>query len=453
MKRWTLRSALAAALLAFAGLGSAGLGGVAFADPAIESVGRKVVKSRRLDVTVTASTARGGTVILDGIVSANGVDRHVRLRKKVKPGTRDVVLKIDPKRFKVRRVDGPLVFDFGISVSERGSQTRAENTFRHVVPCPLILLPGFGNETTPASLDLFATSLDATAGGIYGFNEEKPAAHVIPYDSTNDTLAVSARNVDTQVKAILKGSIFTKVDVVAYSMGGLVARRWVAERGPQSGRGKVRKMIFLCTPNEGAPLAYIANTAAASGTLGTLLGDSAGLPIDLTPFVDALATPEAQNALRNFYPSYGWVQVTLPFIGTTTLPPGSPFLPDSVSPLTELNANDPDPACDYHAVFYSSVITQQVGVEIGTVDKVDATSLLAIGGQGGSVDFSQIDLAAFASGEGDGVVPAHSVRMDDVPVWKNAITDHDLGAGFHLTATIDPMATTLIALILASPSN
>ena len=80
-------------------------------------------------------------------------------------------------------------------------------------------------------------------------------------------------------------------------------------------------------------------------------------------------------------------------------------------------------------------------MEIGTLDEVDLTALLA-----GGADFDPLSLA---SGEGDGLVPWRSLVMSDTPGWAGAITATDLGAGTHVTILADPICIARVAEILA----
>lgn len=391
---------------------------------AIESLEYSVVKGRRLDIALGTSLDAPGLVTVEGTVGG----RRVSLRKRLRPGARTVRLKLDAKRAKIRTIDVPLVFDLSARVSETGAAVDAVRSFQAVVPVPLILLPGFGNEQTPGGFDGFAAALDAAAAGAWGFGTETSRLVVHEYDSAAGTLDDAARPLDKVAAKLLKGSLFRRVDVVGYSMGGLVARQWLAGRG----EGRVRKMSFLATPNEGAPLAYIGVTAAKSGALGGLTGT---LPIDIGPLVEGFLTPEAQESLRVFYPTYTWASVEL-FPGFPVDVPNS-TLPDAATPLTDLNAIGPDADAEFHALYYTSVPTELVGIPIGTVDEVDVTPLLA-GLGGGSFDFTNVDFTSLASGDGDGVVPARSVRMDDTPAWSGVIIRHDMGSGTHVTATADP---------------
>ena len=69
---------------------------------------------------------------------------------------------------------------------------------------------------------------------------------------------LTMKKLDAFIKTIRKGG---KVDIVAHSMGGLVAAHYIREHG-----GRVDKFISLCTPYEGAPHAY--NQMASGNIFG-----------------------------------------------------------------------------------------------------------------------------------------------------------------------------------------
>lgn len=69
---------------------------------------------------------------------------------------------------------------------------------------------------------------------------------------------LTMKKLDAFIKTIRKRG---KVDIVAHSMGGLVAAHYIREHG-----GRVDKFISLCTPYEGAPHAY--NQMASGNIFG-----------------------------------------------------------------------------------------------------------------------------------------------------------------------------------------
>lgn len=434
--------ATAAVGVAVSALAAADFAPAAQAAPTIGSV-RSAVVGTKLSVEIDATVRKQGTIRVEG--TANG--RRVRLRKKVGGGSHTVALVVDPRRSRLRRVTGPVVFDLTASVQEKGSP-RAERPLQARIGVPLIVLPGLGNEQSPGGFDLFGTALDNASGGAYGFGGTSSLLVVHEYESLTKPLPGLAKDLDRAAKKLLKGSVFSKVDVVGYSMGGLVARKWMAG----AGKGRVRKLVFLGTPNEGAPIAFLAGFAARTGILDTLLANAGGGA--LTGALDTVFNDQTAGALDNFTPTYDWATYTLPFVGT--IPVDLPTLlalfggdtGATTTPLETLNATPPDPKADFHAVYYSSVPTEAFGIAVGTIDVVDLTPILPALKPGSTPDLSGVDLAALASGSGDGIVPAHSVTMDEVPAWSQRITKHDLGAGTHVTFTLDPQVYATVSSVL-----
>jgi len=410
------------------------------ADPSIVSVEAVPARGVRVDLHVDVAMEQPGRVKVDAEVGG----RTLHFRRRVRAGSRSLVVRLDARRARVRRTADAVRFAVTVTVEQRGGGTDVATTDA-VVPVPLIVLPGFANETSPGGWDAFATTLDTAMGGRYGFGGRRSRAIVHEYDSTKP-LGALAVDLDRAARRLRRGTPFTRVDVVGYSMGGLVARQWLADRG----KGRVRRLLFLGTPNEGAPIAYVAATAANSGFLDEILAGISGA--DLGGFADALVSEDRVDSLRVFYPTYEWAEVEIVQGFPVQIGPETPFLgsllPDAQTPLLDLNRVAPDPDVELHAFFYTSVLPEVFGLDVGTVDVVNVTPLLdAL--NGGTLDPATFDLAALASGDGDGVVPAHSVRMDEVPAWGSKIVDHDLGAGSHLTFDLDPAVYTGVAEVLS----
>ncbi len=74
---------------------------------------------------------------------------------------------------------------------------------------------------------------------------------VFPYDWRKDN-SESAILLKNKIDAVLAQTGKTKVDVIAHSMGGLVAKKYIADNGG----GNIDQLIFIGTPHLGAPKAF-----------------------------------------------------------------------------------------------------------------------------------------------------------------------------------------------------
>ncbi len=426
----------------------------ALADPVIERVETSISRNRRLTVTIEATFEGAGELRVEGTVNGKRVSKRKRVRRS---GTRRLRVKIDAKRLRLRKLDRALTFDVQ-AVAEGADGSVSVRPVRATIPLPVILLGGLGNELGPNGVAAFGTAVDLVGGGSYEQGGKRPTMIVHEYASLDTSLPKLAKGLHKTVRRALRGTSFGKVDVIGYSMGGLVARRWLADKGA----GKVQRMIFLATPNEGAPLAQVIGLGLETDLFGdalaglipglgadNALGDALGAVLDDTLSVDTL---------RTFYPTYPWafVTVNVPFLGEQrlALTPDllntfGAFLPgdlagldlDLDSPLRPLNDIGPDARAEFFALGYTSLPTEQLGVEVGTLDEVDLTALIS-----GGADFDPLSLA---SGEGDGLVPWRSLVMSDTPGWASAIVATDLGAGTHVTILADPACIARVAEILA----
>jgi len=90
-----------------------------------------------------------------------------------------------------------------------------------------------------------------------------------------------AENLQREIEQIMRDEEVDKVDIIAHSMGGLVAR-WYIEMG--NGDKHVRKLIMLETPNQGCnkvllPLALAGVDPRVDELLESLSGALAGMPL------------------------------------------------------------------------------------------------------------------------------------------------------------------------------
>jgi hypothetical protein len=74
---------------------------------------------------------------------------------------------------------------------------------------------------------------------------------VFPYDWRKST-SENANLLKEKINQIILDSGFGKVDIIAHSMGGLIAKKYIADNG----ENKIDQLIFLGTPQLGAPKAF-----------------------------------------------------------------------------------------------------------------------------------------------------------------------------------------------------
>ena len=117
-------------------------------------------------------------------------------------------------------------------------------------PSTVVLMPGFGG--SPSSLELLAGQLRAAGHPV--------AVVTLPGDATGD-ITEMATALGRAVDSVRPSA--SAVDVVGYSMGGLVARVWAADQG---GAAEARRIVTVGTPNQGTDLAGLAAFAGACPT-------------------------------------------------------------------------------------------------------------------------------------------------------------------------------------------
>jgi len=97
------------------------------------------------------------------------------------------------------------------------------------------------------STDIFDSLItDLTSNG---YTEDQDL-FVFPYDWRKDN-AYNAERLNTKINEIL-GNTNGKVDIIAHSMGGLVAKDYIASNGSS----KIDKLIFVGTPHDGSPQSF-----------------------------------------------------------------------------------------------------------------------------------------------------------------------------------------------------
>ena len=389
---------------------------LALSAPAIDDVAATAGPGAALTVSAVVTLSGPGEARVEGDVSG----RPVLLVKRVsKAGARLVQFRVDPRKLGIRSPDEPIRFSLSV-IAEESAGARAEQAVERVLPVPLAVLFGLGQETAPSQVADFAAAIDAASAADYAADGDRPDLLVHHYVSVGPPLAALGRDFARALKPFVKRTGFSRADVVAYSMGGLVTRSAMA----QGAGGLVRKVVFVGTPNEGTPIAYLGVAASGFGVSGPVPGVDPAL-------ADLLLDPAATGTLEVFYPTYPWHD---PFPVLL-----EPFLPDPTPKLAALNAIGPVAGVEYHAISYSA------GATLETVSAADLTLLLsgALTAEALSAALSQV-----SDSPGDGVVPLRSVFLRDEPAWSPAIEEHDLGPGTHTALPTDPNVLAAIATIL-----
>lgn len=150
-------------------------------------------------------------------------------------------------------------------------------------------------QTGEANLVLTGNLFEAHQGAIdffvsngYILNKD---LYVFPYDWRKD-IALTAWLLDQKIESIKQQTGSTKVDIVAHSMGGLVARNYIAD----ADRGaKIRKLITLGTPFLGATKA----------TKNLIYGDClTTLPVLFGSLCMGLASSEVKDVMQNMISAF-----------------------------------------------------------------------------------------------------------------------------------------------------
>lgn len=135
----------------------------------------------------------------------------------------------------------------GLLVILTVSPARGQIGLEHLQPPhPVLLVPGWGDD---------ARNLDPLRKRFLGAGWAPEQVAAVQFEDPVGSNEMHAREVGAAVEALAKKTGVQRVDVVAHSMGGL-AVRWYLEL--MEGGPRVRRAVFLGTPNRGTLAAYLA---------------------------------------------------------------------------------------------------------------------------------------------------------------------------------------------------
>ena len=125
---------------------------------------------------------------------------------------------------------------------------------------PVLIIPGITGSAQSMGewkLDPITHAYDDLVASLMrnGYAKDK-ALFEFPYDWRKNN-ATTARSLQSKVEGIINETKISKVDVVAHSMGGLVARAYIEEIEGSIYNNTIDKLITLGTPQKGSPEAYL----------------------------------------------------------------------------------------------------------------------------------------------------------------------------------------------------
>ncbi len=120
------------------------------------------------------------------------------------------------------------------------------------VPLPTVIVPGYRNEAGGPDEKFLA----ALARHGYTSTGTSPTLFWFTYQSTRVTLEEAAAALATYVRrVVLPATYATKINIVAYSVGGLLAR-WNLAHDTDNWATLVKRLILVGVPHEGSVMVY-----------------------------------------------------------------------------------------------------------------------------------------------------------------------------------------------------
>ena len=156
-------------------------------------------------------------------------------------------------------------------------------------PVPVVLIPGWHGDA--ASFDRMIPALQSAGLPVVDFDPGRPGAQALSYAPAADGQHIpdlAARVVQPAIEAALARAGYgpdAAVDIVGYSMGGLVARHLVEHAGWAR---RVGTLVMLGTPNHGTMAAWVPGSVGGFGRWNASGGDMR----PGSPFLTSMGTSE-----------------------------------------------------------------------------------------------------------------------------------------------------------------
>ena len=273
-------------------------------------------------------------------------------------------------------------------------------------PVPVVLIPGWHGD--PASFDRMIPALEAAGLTVLDFDPGRGGVQALAYAPANDGQhipEVAAAVVRPAIDAALARAGYpagAAVDVVGYSMGGLVARSLIEQSGWAD---RIRTLVMLGTPNHGTIAAWVPATVGGFGRWNATGADMR----PGSPFLRAMGTAEPAGER---YVAIGGAPPWLPFRYDGLVPSESPFLTGDEHYLVPAHhgalPRDPQAlALVTSALGYHSPDLPPGGAANLTGDATVRLEYAAISGDHdrGTDDENRFAISVDPDGGGDGYVP------------------------------------------------
>jgi triacylglycerol lipase len=188
------------------------------------------------------------------------------------------------------------------------------------LPVPVVLIPGWHGD--PASFDQMIPALQRAGLSVLDFDPARPGPQAMAYAPTADGQhipEVATEVVRPAIEAALVRAGYpagSAVDLVGYSMGGLVARHLIEKAGWAS---RVGTVVMLGTPNHGTIAAWVPGTIGGFARWNATGGDMR----PGSEFLRSLGTAEPAGER---YVTIGGAPTWLPFRYDGLVPSESPFV-------------------------------------------------------------------------------------------------------------------------------
>lgn len=251
-----------------------------------------------------------------------------------------------------------------------------------------------------------------------GFSEDNHTLRLFPYQWRQDNQLTAQQLADTITRTKLDCGC-PKVDLVAHSMGGLVARSYIEGDGY---RGDVGKLIEIATPNRGSPEAYYMWEG------GEFYNDNTVASYLQNAVIQAVMRIEA--ALKHYLSFIDYLRLRVPSVGQ--LLPDYSYLTERIYPIGHPRNTYLE---DLNTTEGVARLKQRVQLYVTGSKALPTLTGLRVGPASGDHAWPDGRITERMFGLGDGTVPYPSLSALERVNWLTA-ADHGTLVGDSARAVI-----------------